>query len=183
MKLTEQSKKLGELWRALSTSDKLPYTELARLDRQRYDEEKKKITPKQKTRPLSAYNFYVQEMRPKTKQSIPVIAKQWKELSDEQKQVYKSRALTAAATFGIVYETELVALVDTMLEYMEQHPTHQVGTVLEQLNIHPESNAVKHFVAIHKLSKTHVRTIKGNNTMFRRKIKTGRNCKKKIENK
>jgi hypothetical protein len=46
MKVTEVGKKLGELWRAMSDSEKVPYNKKADADKIRYEKAKAAYKPK-----------------------------------------------------------------------------------------------------------------------------------------
>lgn len=111
---TKVTKKLGEMWRGLSDSEKKPYEVKAKKDKERYlkekknykpppatsDDEVKEKKPKKKRKP-SGYILFGKDERPKIKKSLPnldvtkvvsEIAKRWNDLSDDVKEKWNKKA-------------------------------------------------------------------------------------------
>jgi len=88
-KFQEITKAAHETWNKLSTEEKQPYIEMAKLDKLRYEKENhewlEKNPPKPKNK-RSAYSLFCSD-HPDSK-----TRPNWKELDEKEKQVYKERA-------------------------------------------------------------------------------------------
>ena len=110
---TEMTKHFGQLWKSLSEGDKKRYEEISQKDKERYQREMKEYAPEDKheksnkkvtpKRPLSSYMLFCQENRTQIKAQNPgfsgaqitsLLAKQWKELSVEEKSRYTQSTKT-----------------------------------------------------------------------------------------
>lgn len=106
MENVEVTKKLGELWRALSDKKKEPYVKKAQKDKERYTREmasysKSPTTPvEEPKKKVTAYSVFSGELRRRLKESNPKISgkeltKQvssaWKKLPKEKKVAFEAR--------------------------------------------------------------------------------------------
>ena len=107
----EAMKRIAKLWKEIKPEEKSIYQDLARKDKERYLQEKKDFllahpsetlvnrTKKNHVRkPCSGYGFFVKKKSPQVREENPnleagdilkKIAKEWKNLSEQQRNVYK----------------------------------------------------------------------------------------------
>lgn len=134
----QRSSKSAALWQEMSDEEKVPYEELAKQDRERYEKEIAEFNaanPKfvfrqkflKKHRPkkaLAAYLFFTKEVRAEMKDSdtdvnfgdgTKVIAERWKKLTPSRKAVYE----TLAAKDAERYEREMKEYVKPTEEEIE----------------------------------------------------------------
>jgi len=100
--IIEVSKKLGEMWKALSPEQRKPYESKAAEDKVRAGKERaeyeKTLPPK---RPQGPYIIFANEIRPEVTKANPnekitkigaLIAERWRALSEETKKSYSAKA-------------------------------------------------------------------------------------------
>jgi hypothetical protein len=94
-KVTDVTKKLGELWRVESSKGKISkYEELAKADKARYFEEKSKEEKKEKTESLGYKKFENEELKKEEYKSLSEaelkkkLTTKWKSLNSKQKASY-----------------------------------------------------------------------------------------------
>ena len=112
MKATEITSKLGEIWQSLNDKQKKKYVDEAGKDKERYEEEMNEYVPsegfekkgKKKSkakRAPSGYIIFCQDKREEIKSENPEmkateitkeLGRQWKELSQEEKDEYNQRS-------------------------------------------------------------------------------------------
>ena len=106
----ELGRHIGAAWRALGAGDRKKYDAMAVEDKKRYEDEMKQYAidyPRVK-KPISAYMWYVQDVRPKLQAKNPdddfhAIGKKlgagWHSLSDVDKAPYVAKAEAAKAQY------------------------------------------------------------------------------------
>lgn len=98
-KPTEVTKIIGEKWKSLSTEEKTPFVEQAKVDKERYTKEKGSATateaPKKPKKPPTAYMLFANSVRAAIRGQKPGISlgeisqktsEMWKALRDEEKE-------------------------------------------------------------------------------------------------
>lgn len=129
---TEITSKLGSMWKSLIEKDKSKYEALSIKDKARYENDMCSYTPsgefsveksssrskKERTgpkRPLSSYMYYCQDNRDSVKAQNPnmngkeittELGKRWKNLTQEQKVPYESKATADKSRFETEKSTE-----------------------------------------------------------------------------